>query len=100
MSLRSWPRGSFSMREGMSQIIVGRVSRVYRGQFGMEALLGLPLRAKAIRVPLIWAANCLASGPPPVIGAAISTLSNMKGMSIVCDDSHFPPSTGDFHAKL
>jgi len=35
MSLRSSPRGSFSMREGMSQIIVGRVSRVYRSQFGL-----------------------------------------------------------------
>lgn len=57
IACRSAPKGSSTTPGSLSMIMVARLSRSKRGQFGMPSWFGLPLRAKAAKAPLMASAR-------------------------------------------
>src|SRR5207248_2151226 len=72
--------------------IVGRSLALNAGQRGSFGVLGSPFRANAIQASLTLSASAGASGLLDV-RRELLTLSNAKGISIVCGDFSRPPST-------
>src|ERR1700688_4080544 len=82
ITLTSW-RGSFTSFHSLLMIMVARSLAVYASHFGAPAVLGFPVRAKAVHAPLIFSASGCRSGPLPTSSGCSRTLLNTNGSSDV-----------------
>src|SRR5688572_8096031 len=98
MAIRCSRIGSFSALLSLLNTMVGQSLGLNAGQRGSLGVLGLPVRANASQALLTLSARAGASGLVAVRRDAF-TLSNAKGISMVCGDFSRPPSIGDSQRK-
>src|SRR5215813_2194548 len=78
------PSRSPTTLQGVLKVMVGRFSESYAGQCGSPEWFGFPVLANATQVVLTILASDCTCGSLPRSKEPLSTLSNAKGISIVC----------------
>jgi hypothetical protein len=99
IAIRFSRNGSLTILLEALMTMVARSAPVKTGQWGSLGVLGSPVRANAIQASLTLSASAIASWPPPVSLAQITTLSKAEGHSMLRGDFSCPPCTGVSHAK-